>query len=220
MIYAGFNILLRKDLGHGALKLETTTDKLVSCTCNSQFTDPTCREWFVRSSKDVLSRTTGLNSRPLTCERLPHALLSISGFPASANTILKFNDLVRPAPPSNYKRIPIIHSLTSHASTETANDSLNEFLGMADATKRKTPMLWIGPTAAGHVELKGRMGNQEIWRFACEMARIAKEKDVETLGLWNLTVQADSYDGKAFGEDVSIVAAMMVVNWLARLESS
>ena len=155
-----------------------------------------------------------------TCQRMPHAILRTDRSPASAEALSKFHDLVRPAPPSNYKPVPVIHSITNDASIEIATSSLVEFLQLADESKRKTPMLWIGPTAAGHIDIKGRKGNQEIWRFATEMAKIAKGKDVEALGLWNLTVQADSYDGKGFGEDVSIVAAMMVVNWLARLESS
>ena len=81
-------------------------------------------------------------------------------------------------------------------------------------------MLWIGPTAAGHVDIKDRKGNQEIWDFDRNMAKIANENDIEVLKMWNLTVQASSYDGLHFGEKVAITQAMMVVNWLSRLESS
>jgi hypothetical protein len=218
MIYAGFNILLRKDLQHGALRLETNHDKFASCSCNAQFADPSCQELLTHNTKEVLSSSA--EAKSYHCNRTPHALLSIYQSPASSDVVSSFGAWVPRAPSSNYKSIPIIHSLTGDASTELATSSLDEFLKMADATKRKTPMLWIGPTAAGHVEIKGRKGNQEIWQFAGEMARIAKEKDVETLGLWNLTVQAESYDGKGYGEGVSIVAAMMVVNWLSRVEST
>jgi hypothetical protein len=220
MIYAGFNILLRKDLRHGALRPETESEKLASCTCNAQFADPNCHEWLAHSNKEVFSHGAEKNTKSYHCQRTAHAFLGIHESPAPAEIVSSFNKWVPRAPPSNYKPIPIIHSLTSDASVEHATSSLDEFLNMADVTKRKTPMLWIGPTAAGHIEIKGRKGNQEIWEFASKMARIADEKDVETLGLWNLTVQADSYDGKGFGEGVSIVAAMMVVNWLSRLESS
>lgn len=81
-------------------------------------------------------------------------------------------------------------------------------------------MLWIGPTAAGHIEIKGRKGNQEIWDFDRKMTHVAIENDIEVLGMWNMTVQASSWDGMRFGEHVAIVQAMMVVNWLSRLESS
>jgi hypothetical protein len=220
VVYAGFNILLRKNLRHGALGSPVPVEKLQSCECNQQFTDPACREHFVHDSKDIATYSKEMYKGVYTCQRMPHAILRTDRSPASAEALSKFHDLVRPAPPSNYKPVPVIHSITNDASIEIATSSLVEFLQLADESKRKTPMLWIGPTAAGHIDIKGRKGNQEIWRFATEMAKIAKGKDVEALGLWNLTVQADSYDGKGFGEDVSIVAAMMVVNWLARLESS
>lgn len=81
-------------------------------------------------------------------------------------------------------------------------------------------MLWLGPTAAGHLDIKGRKGNQEIWDFDRAMSDAARENDVERLGMWNLTVQTNSVDGVRVGEKVAIVQAMMVVNWLARLEGS
>lgn len=81
-------------------------------------------------------------------------------------------------------------------------------------------MLWIGPTAAGHIEIKNRKGNQEIWDFDAEMAAVAQKNDVEVLKMWNMTVQANGFDGLRFGEKVAITQAMMVVNWLSRLESS
>lgn len=220
MVYAGFNILLRKNLLNGALGWPVPADKLRACECNYGFTDPACRENFVHDSKFITALSNEATTKGYTCQRMPHALLHTDQFPASAEAVSKFRDLVRPAPQSNYKPIPVIHSITNEASIEVATWSLVEFLQLADGSKRKTPMLWIGPTAARHIDINGRKGNQEIWRFATEMAKIAKEKDIESLGLWNLTVQADSYDGKGFGEDVSIAAAMMMINWLARLESS
>jgi hypothetical protein len=43
---------------------------------------------------------------------------------------------------------------------------------------------------------------------------------LEVLGMWNMTVQASSWDGRSYGARVGLVQAMMVVNWLSRLESS
>lgn len=52
------------------------------------------------------------------------------------------------------------------------------------------------------------------------MAKVARENDIEVLGMWNMTVQASSWDGLHFDERVALTQAMMVINWLARLESS
>ncbi len=81
-------------------------------------------------------------------------------------------------------------------------------------------MLSIGPTASGHTEIRGRKGNQEIWDFDRQLRSVAEDNDVEVLGMWNMSVQAGSWDGVRFGERVAVTQAMMVVNWLGRLESS
>jgi hypothetical protein len=52
------------------------------------------------------------------------------------------------------------------------------------------------------------------------MANVARENSIEVLKMWNMTVQAESWDGLRYGEKVAITQAMMVVNWLSRLESS
>lgn len=97
---------------------------------------------------------------------------------------------------------------------------MKKVIELADESERNTPILWVGPTAAGHIELKDRKGNQEIWQFDGAIAGLAREHDVEVLGMWNLTAQATSWDGTRFGERVAITQAMMIVNWLSRLESS
>jgi hypothetical protein len=91
-----------------------------------------------------------------------------------------------------------------------ATKVLDELLIHADATKRKTPLLWLGPTAPGHLEMKDHNENKDVWRFHTEMVQVARDRDVEALGLWNMTVQANSFNGRAFGENVAIVQAMMV----------
>jgi hypothetical protein len=220
-IYNGFNILLRQDLATGALKAwEMDGNLLDSCHCDAQFNTPACAEHFVTSSHEVNENTPSVGS-PYTCSRFPHAMLQINGSPAPGKTYEQFKKLVPRVPRSNYKPVPIIHSLTPGAfSLDQASKSLQEFLRLADASKRRTPMLWIGPTAAGHIEIKNRKGNQEIWDYDRAMAENARKNDIEVLKMWNMTVQATSFDGIGFGEKVAITQAMMVINWLSRLESS
>lgn len=220
-IYNGLNILLRQDLATGALKdWDMSKDELDSCRCDAQFTTPACAQHLVTSSEQVNSNTPSIGSS-YACSRFPHALLRINGSPASSDIVKRFVELVPRVPRSNYHPVPIIHSLSpSTAPVSAAGESLLQFLALADSSKRKTPMLWIGPTAAGHIDIKDRKGNQEIWDFDAEMAQTAAKNDIEVLKMWNLTVQANSFDGLRFGEKVAITQAMMVVNWLSRLPSS
>ncbi|KIW58173.1 hypothetical protein, variant 2 [Exophiala xenobiotica] len=221
-IYNGFNVLLRQDLASGALKTwDMDKNTLHTCRCDNQFTSQACTQFYVTNSGDVVRNSNNPQTSAYLCHRTPHAFLPLSNSPAPNDVLQKFKSLVPPVPQSNYKPVPIIHSLSpSTASAEAATKSLLEFLALADASKRKTPMLWIGPTAAGHVEIKNRKGNQEIWDFDKQTARVAMENDVEVLKMWNMTVQAGSWDGLRFGERVAIIQAMMVINWLGRLESS
>jgi hypothetical protein len=210
-IYAGFNILLRQDLGLGALQQwEMADEELKTCKCENQFVKESCAKYLVSISQQVLTNA-GNAKRPAayTCKRTSHGFLKIDFMPISKDTISAFHQLVPKAPPSVYKPIPIIYSLTSPHSTSAATKSLDNLILYADATKRKTPMLWVGPPASAHLEGKEGAAHQDVWRFSVEMAQAAKDRDVESLGLWNMTVQANS-NGKNYGEGVAITQAMMV----------
>jgi hypothetical protein len=218
-IYNGLNILLRKDLALGALKFsDLTPEERITCRCENQFIKDTCSKHALTSSDQIPSNS----QNPSFCSRTPHTYLPVTGPSFSQSTLKSLRTFIPKAPPSNYHPLPIITSLgtTNPPSTPLATQTLSELLTFADSTARKTPILWIGPAAAGHLDIRGRVGNNDLWTFSTEMERVAREKDVETLGLWNLTVQAASWDGRRFGTRVAVVQAMMVLNWLSRLESS
>jgi hypothetical protein len=225
-IYTGFNILLRQDLSTGALQTRgMDEDTLAECHCDNQFVKQSCSEFFVTSSDDISKGTGGGHGSDVgsryACNRTPHNFLSMTTAPASTEILAKFKEKVPQVPKSNYKPVPIIYSLSpSTASQEMAAAALLKFLELAENSRRKTPILWIGPSAAGHVDIKNRKGNQEIWDFDKHMEVTARANDVEVLKMWNMTVQANSWDGMRFGEKVAITQAMMVINWLSRLESS
>lgn len=220
-IYNGFNILLREDLALGSLNTwEMDATERAGCTCNNQFVREPCGRYYTTSGHDIARHVTPKHVYSHPCLRAKHAFLSVHTSPAADSVVDAFKQLVPPAPRSQYQPIAIIHSLTLANSSPLATASLTEFLALADASKRKTRTLWIGPPAAGHIEIRGRKGNQEVWQFHSDMAQFAQSRDVDVLGMWNMTVQADSWDGLRFGEQVSIVQAMMVINWLSRLESS
>lgn len=223
-IYGGFNILLRQDLATGALYTRgMDEDLLAECYCENQFVKETCIQHFVTSSDEV-SKGTGVDSGTKSryaCKRTPHSFLSLSSAPASPGLLKEFRNKIPLVPKSNYKPVPIIYSLSpSTTSQELATTTLYDLLKAAESSRRKTPMLWIGPSAAGHIEIKNRKGNQEIWDFDKHMEFAAQAKGIEVLKMWNMTVQADSWDGMRFGEKLAITQAMMVINWLSRLESS
>lgn len=226
-IYSGLNMLLRKDLALGSLTPSSLKrEDLTTCRCENQFIKDTCSQHSLTSSEQVPPNdNTNQNHNPYICTRTPHAFLPISGSPFPPSTLKSLRTLIPSARPSNYHPIPIITSLTPPGplpSTTLATQTLRHLLTFADSTSRKTPILWINPPAPGHLDIRGnnRVGHSDLWTFSSEMERVATEEDVELLGLWNMTVQASSWDGRRFGGKVAMVQAMMVVNWLSRLESS
>jgi hypothetical protein len=211
-IYAGFNILLRQDVALGAMKQwEMADEELKTCKCDAQFAKESCAKYLVSASEQVSTNAHNVTqtSAGYMCHRTAHAFLKVDFMPVSKSTISAFNQLVPKAPSSVYKPIPIIYSLTSSHSTSAATKNLDDLILYADATKRETPMLWVGPPASSYLEGEEGAAQQDVWRFSKEMAQASKDRDVESLGLWNMTVQANS-NGKNFGEGVAITQAMMV----------
>lgn len=92
---------------------------------------------------------------------------------------------------------------------------MSEWLALADAhaVSRNVPFLWLGPAAAGHLKPPGQIlsqGNNALWHFTVEMAKEARSREMDALGLYNMSLQASSWDGSAYGEKVALVQAMMV----------
>jgi len=117
--------------------------------------------------------------------------------------------------PDSYKPIPVIHSLglATSLSWSTATDSMDEWVALADASQRNVPFLWLGPNAAGHLKPPGQImsqGNNALWHYTIEMAKEARSRELDSLGLYNLTLQAASWDGSNYAQRVALVQAMMV----------
>jgi hypothetical protein len=120
--------------------------------------------------------------------------------------------------PNPWQPSPLIFSF-GHASSfdiEMTTAALDEWLALALAAERNIPLLFLSPPA-----IESPDSNTAVWQFHQRMSTVAKEKHVDMLGLYNLTLQATSMDGgQHFGERVALVEVMMVINWLSKLETS
>jgi hypothetical protein len=105
-----------------------------------------------------------------------------------------------------------------HASSfdiENSTKALDEWLALALAAERNVPILFLSTPAIGSPE-----SNVATWQYHQRMSTIAKLKHVDILGLYNMTLQASTPDGAHFGERVALTEAMMIINWLSKLETS
>ncbi|KAJ2989213.1 hypothetical protein NUW58_g3587 [Xylaria curta] len=83
------------------------------------------------------------------------------------------------------------------------------------------PILLLTPNAAGDKkpdEFLIAQGNKALVRFEHAMAREAARLRIDHLGTWNMSIQANLYDGVHMDMRGNLLKAMMVVNWLNLLE--
>lgn len=150
----------------------------------------------------------------LTYIGTPHVFLAITDSPAPEELHASFTSLIS-GDPDAYKPIPVIHSLSraTSLSSSKAIDSMDEWVTLADASGRNTPILWVGPNAEGHLKPPGQIlaqGNDALWHYTLETTKEAKARQLDALGMYNLTLQANSWDGSNYGQKVGLVQAMMV----------
>ncbi|GKZ70081.1 hypothetical protein AnigIFM50267_005331 [Aspergillus niger] len=216
-----FNILLREDLATGSLReWEISKGHGHDCRCESQFTSSLCLPLRITSSDEVYAQEgSSATRRPYPCSsRIPHAFLATSSSPAPRGVIEKFRRMVARGVGRN-RPVPVILSLSlsTSYSLSTAKSSMDEWLTLAQASGRNTPFLWVGPTAPGlQKDLRDNI-HASSWQYSQDTAQEARNRGLDALGMYNATLQADSWDGKHYGEKVALIQAMMVVNWLAAL---
>lgn len=144
----------------------------------------------------------------------PHVILPMSGSPAPESLHTTFTSIIS-GDPESYKPIPVILSvsLSTSLSWPAATASMDEWLTLADASQRNMPFLWVGPNAAGHLKPPAQIlsqGNNALWHYTVEQSKEAKARELDALGMYNLTLQAGSWDGSSYGPKVALVQAMMV----------
>lgn len=148
---------------------------------------------------------------------IPHAYIPANTVPAPAASVNLFKDLTY-SKPNPWQPSPVIFSF-GHASSfdiEMTTRALDEWLALALAAERNISLLFLTPPAIGLPN-----SNTAVWQFHQRMSILAKQKHVDILGLYNLTLQASSMEGGLhFGERVGLVEAMMIINWLSKLETS
>jgi hypothetical protein len=147
-----------------------------------------------------------------------HAYLRVDGTPASSAAQNAFKDLTydRPNP---WQPSPVILSFSPNLDVTTTTRVLDEWNSLTIGAERNVPMLYLGPQAMG-LNKAGKYTNAALWKFQEEIIEPAKQRHFDVLGLWNLTIQASSKDGERYGENAALVQAMMIINWLSKLETS
>lgn len=202
-----------------------------TCRCANQLVRAECQAYSVADSQSVRLNDAGSrHGSPYYCDRTclipsiyyhmlitlgtPHIFIPIDRSPAAENLHTAFSSILTRELDS-YKPIAVIHSLSlaTSLSWPTATSSMDEWVTLADISQKNVPFLWVGPNAAGHLKPPSQIlsqGNNALWHYTIEMAKEAESRALDALGMYNLTLQAGSWDGSYYGQKVVLVQAMMV----------
>ena len=152
-----------------------------------------------------------------------HSYIPVENTPASPSTTNLFKDLTY-GKPNPWQPSPIIYSYSHGANYDIAKaaKAVDEWSSLTIGAERNIPTLLLGAPAFGlnRTPTDLSQGNSAVWKFNDEISAIAKDRHFEVLSLYNLTKHASSEDREVFGQKVTLVEAMMVINWLSKLETS
>ncbi|OQV08272.1 hypothetical protein CLAIMM_12577 [Cladophialophora immunda] len=202
-VVGALNVLLRKDLGYGAVTNWNFDDQeLRDCFCNHQMDVKSCSVQGIFSTSSVLEH----DPSSLSCSRESPIDLVIEmmlRFPLDNEEVNRYKALLSPTKPGKPPLPPVLRR-----GAETKQRAHSHSLW---------PRLFITPNAAGvrkPDEWLVSQGDKALMIFEESVRAEAAHRGVETMGTWNMSVQASKYDGVHLDLKGNLVKAMGVVNWL------
>ncbi|KAL3422417.1 hypothetical protein PVAG01_06573 [Phlyctema vagabunda] len=237
-VYTALNILLREDVVFGGLlRSDISHDE---CGCAAQLANKKCTKYRITTSSQLHDSAlcNGKALALLNSLHIPHLFIPITA-PVGAQVVVaeesrEIEDALfrsqtfhRPHP---WQPSPVVVSLSAWESESAIEAELMRWLTLAAAAERNIPFLILGPTpspSAGHL-LRSREHGKELVDSVRRVIERQNKENVEFLDLWNLGLRpdvpgdAERRETIALGSDLemALVQAMMVVNWLAMLETS
>ncbi|KAK5634029.1 hypothetical protein RRF57_009743 [Xylaria bambusicola] len=227
-VIGALNIIVREDLGYGGVTdWNFDSREMERCFCNDQFDVTDCSVQGIYKTEDVIKHDPG----SLACPRL------VPGW----STDLRMEQMVRYPiedvelerleraidTKSNSRKAFILgHGLWNNLELDKSKAWLDTVIKVIDSRLklrrkrypgRNMPILLMTPNAAGEKkpdEYIVTQGNKALVRFEHSMAQETAKQNIDHLGTWNMSIQANLYDGVHMDMKGNLLKAMMVVNWL------
>ena len=233
-VVGALNVLLRKDLGYGAVtNWNFQPDEFRDCFCNHQFDVKSCSLQGIFRTDDVLKH----DPDSLACTQPVNLIIEMMlKFPLLPEEINRYVELLSPTKPKKPYAFIFGHGLWNDLDLQA---TLNWVDGIITYTTTRAPYLsksqshsqtsspplfprlFISPSAAGPRKPDQfiiTQGDKALQLFE-ESTRIeTRKRGVEHLGTWNMSIQANKYDGVHLDLRGNLIKAMAVVNWLAMVD--
>jgi hypothetical protein len=257
-VVGALNVILRKDLGYGAVTQWNFNDEeMRECFCNRQFDVKQCSVQGIFSTSSVLEHdpeswacsSTDAGTKPTDKSDGGNVDLVIEmmlRYPLDPTEVERFQTLLSSTPPTRPYAFIFGHGLWNDLDLSATLNWLDDIL---DAAQQKAPYLassflssssssssspetetagwaappprlFIPPSSSGILkpdEWLVSQGEKALQHFEHGACKAVRDRGVECLGTWNMSVQSSKYDGVHLDLKGNLVKAMRVLNWLSWL---
>lgn len=224
-VVGAINVLLRKDLGYGAVtNWNFNEDEMNKCFCNHQMDVKSC------SVQGIYSTTSVLYNDPhsLACEHPIDLTIELMlRFPLDPIEVERFKDLLSTTKPQKPYAFIFGHGLWNDLDLQaTVNwlDGLDKNIveHAPYLSQYLFPRLMVTPNAAGIRKPDQwvlTQGDKALQIFEHSMREETAKRAIEHLGTWNMSIQSTKYDGVHLDLRGNLIKAVSVINWLAMIDT-
>ncbi|KAI1352667.1 hypothetical protein F5Y01DRAFT_313613 [Xylaria sp. FL0043] len=233
-VISALNIIIRENLGYGGVTDWNFDARERQCFCNDQFNVTDCSVQGIFKTEDVLKG----DRSSVACPRLVPGwstdlrMEQMVRYPIESSELRRL-EIAIGKNPSSRKAFILGHGLWNNLEVDKSKAWLDTVIKTIDSKLklrmrlkktfqrgRSMPILLMTPNAAGEKkadEYLVTQGNKALIRFEHTMAEEAARQKIDHLGTWNMSIQANLYDGVHMDMKGNLLKAMMVVNWLNQL---
>lgn len=226
-VVGALNVLLRQDLGYGAVtNWNFSPEEFSDCFCNHQFDVRSCSLQGIFRTEDVLKH----DPQSLACDQPINLVIEMMlKFPLLPDEVARYTGLLSPTKPEKPYAFVFGHGLWNDLDLAATLNWLDGITAatllrapyLSTSTNNTFPRLFISPSAAGPLkpdQFIVSQGDKALQLFE-ESTRVEVQKrGVEHLGTWNMSIQTTKYDGVHLDLRGNLLKAMAVMNWLGMLE--
>ncbi|KAK9242480.1 hypothetical protein V1506DRAFT_464636 [Lipomyces tetrasporus] len=231
-IVGALHILLREDLGYGAVTAwNFRQDERDACFCNGQFDTLRCGVQGIFNSDDVAKFDAG----SLKCDAKSINVQNhvMPNYPPTAAELANLGDVFAhyPAPDGQQqqhkKPVAIVYGHGHHndldiQSTAGWLTSIQRTMSERMSKAVRRAQLFVTPGAAGPSMFDLdvlKHGHKALALFETGMADVCRDKEIDLLGTYNATTQTTIRDGKHSDIRGNLLKIMMVLNWLDKVDA-
>ncbi|KAH9212831.1 hypothetical protein DL95DRAFT_463657 [Leptodontidium sp. 2 PMI_412] len=203
-IIGSLNILIRKDLGYGAVtNWNFSLQERKECFCNEQFDVKACSVQGIYKTEDVMAH----DPESVACSNPINVIMEeIVKYPIPKDELDRLADTAG-------ETFILGHGLWSNLDLQMSVNWLDSVLSVIDLKHG----LFVTPNAAGKEKPDDwivTQGNKALMLYEEAMGKVVRQRGIDHLGTWNMSIQSNKYDGVHLDMRGNLVKAMMVVNWL------